>query len=137
MVVFRRPLSGCSARRQQGSITKLKTEKALKDWFKLSMQRYGDILSWGIYPQDKLNVFLGIAVLKYCIKYNLYHLRKQTVQDPNYEFSLQTIRNMKDIPCKLTWRRKVLFLILKYEPDLLRLVQIPFLLKFGHNRKNA
>jgi len=99
----------------EGSITTLKTKRALRDWFAMSMQQYHDLAVWG-YPQDKLELRLQNIALSYCIK------KKEDVADPDYVFCRTTIQDVKGIPKNFTWRCKILFVLLKYCPPAFDLV---------------
>ena len=98
-----------------GSITTLRTEKALKDWFSMQMQQYHDLAAWG-YPEDKLKSLLQNIALSYCIR------RKADWQDANYVFCFKTLQVAHHIPEHFTWKRKILFVILKYCPPVFDLV---------------
>lgn len=97
------------------SITSLKSKKALHDWFAMLMQQYHDLAAWG-YPQDKLELHLQNLALSYCIK------KKADMADPDYVFCRKTIQDVKGIPKNFTWKRKVLFVLLKYCPPAFDLV---------------
>lgn len=99
----------------EGSITTLRTKKALRDWFAMFMQQYHDLAAWG-YPQDKLELRLQNIALSYCIK------KKEDMADPDYAFCRKTLRGVKGILGNFTWRRKILFVLLKYCPPVFDLV---------------
>ena len=99
----------------EGSITTLRTEKALCDWFAMFIQQYQDLAAWG-YPQDKLELLLQNITLTYCIRKKGYN------HDDNYAFCRKTLQNVKGIPENFTWRRKIMFVLLKYCPPLFDLV---------------
>ena len=99
----------------EGSITTLRTEKALCDWFNMYIQQYQDLTAWG-YPQDKGEILLQDIALSYCIK------KKADMEDSNYAFCRKTLQNVKGIPENFTWRRKIMFVLLKYFPPLFDLV---------------
>ena len=101
--------------RREDSITMLKTEKALQDWFDMSMHRYHDLAEWG-YPSEKVKFMLYNIALSYCIK------KKADMEDSNYAFCRKTLQNVKGIPENFTWRRKIMFVLLKYFPPLFDLV---------------
>lgn len=63
----------------EGSITTLRTKKALQDLFEMSMQQYQDLAAWG-YPQDKLELRLQNIALSYCIR------KKADAGDDHYVF---------------------------------------------------
>jgi len=98
-----------------GSITTLRTEKAIRDWFAMHMQQYHDLAAWG-YPEDKLKRLLQNIALSYCIR------RKADWQDANYVFCFKTLQVAHHIPEHFTWKRKILFVILKYCPPVFDLV---------------
>ncbi len=100
---------------REDSITMLKTEKALQDWFDMSMCRYHDFAEWG-YPSEKKNYLLQNIALSYCIK------KMADMEDSNYAFCRKTLRDVKGIPRYFTWKRKVLIVLLKYCPPLFDLV---------------
>ena len=95
----------------EGSISTLKTEKALRDWIEMSMQQYRDLAAWG-YPEDKLELLLNTISLTYCIR------KKPEADDANYVFCRKALQSAKQIPKDFTWKRKVLFVLLKYCPPL-------------------
>lgn len=99
----------------EGSITTLRTKKALHDWFEMYMQQYQDLAVWG-YPQDKLELRLQNIALTYCIR------KKADAGDDHYVFCRKTIQDVKGIPKNFTWRRKILFVLLKYCPSAFDLV---------------
>lgn len=96
---------------RKGSIITLRTEKALKDFSEMSMQRYRGLAAYG-YPADKLRNLLNEAALKYCI------YKKADWEDPDYVFYLNTLLSENKVPQSLTRHQKVLFLLLKYCPPL-------------------
>ena len=98
-----------------GSITTLRTEKAFKDWYAMFMQQYHDLAAWG-YPEDKLERLLQNIALTYCIR------RKADRQDDNYVFCFKTIQATHHIPENFAWKRKILFVLLKYYPPVFDLV---------------
>ncbi len=94
-----------------GSITTLKTEKALLDQFEMFIQQYRDLTEWG-YPKDKMSFLLNSIVLNYCMKI------KPDTNDAKYAFCRKVLQSAKTIPKDFTWKRKVLFVLLKYCPPL-------------------
>lgn len=98
-----------------GSITTLKTEKALRDWIQMFMQQYRDLAAWG-YPADKLEALLNNIALSYCIR------KKSNAEDANYVLCRNTLQSAKKIPADFTWKRRILFVLLKYCPPLFDLV---------------
>lgn len=100
---------------REGSITTLKTKKALRDYFEMHMQQYHDLDAWS-YPKDKLKLMLIIFSLTYCIR------GKNDANDARYAFCRRVLQSAKQIPEGFTWKRKVLFLLLKYCPPLFELV---------------
>lgn len=98
-----------------GSITTLRTQKAVRDWAEMNMQRYRDLAAWG-YLENKLTLFRNNFALSYCIK------TKGNWNDSNYVFCMKTLQSVKGIPSEFTWKRKVLFVLLKYCPPVFDLV---------------
>lgn len=98
-----------------GSITTLKTEKAFSDFFEMHMQQYQDLSVWG-YPEDKLEFLLHNIALAYCIR------KKPDADNANYAFCRKVLQSAKQIPKGFTWKGKVLFVLLKYYPELFELV---------------
>lgn len=96
---------------RDGSITTLKTEKALQDYFEMSLQQYRDLVAWG-YPAERLEFLLHNIMLNYCIK------KKPYSDDANLFFCKKTLLSAKKIPEGFPWRRKVMFVLLKYCPPL-------------------
>lgn len=90
-----------------GSITTLRIEKAIRDWFAMHMQQYHDLAAWG-YPADKLKSLLQNIALSYCIH------KKADWQDTDYVFCHKTLQSTSHIPEHFTWKRKILFVMLKY-----------------------
>lgn len=103
----------------EGSITTLKTEKLLQDYFEMSMQQYHDLVAWGC-PEDKQKLLLHNIALAYCIR------KKSDVDDTNYVFCRKILQSAERVPKGFTWKRKVLFVLLKYCPPLFELVCIIF-----------
>ena len=99
----------------EGSITTLKTEKALHDRIKMCMQQYHDLAMWG-YAANELDIFLKKVALSYCIH------KKPDADDATYAFCQNALQSAKQIPEDFTWKRKVLFVLLKYCPLLFELV---------------
>lgn len=100
---------------REGSITTLRTEKSVHDWIEMCMQQYRDLAVWE-YPDDELDIFLKNVALTYCIQ------KKPDADDANYAFCRKTLQSAKQIPEDFTWKRKVLFVLLKYCPPLFELV---------------
>lgn len=98
-----------------GSITTLRTGKAFKDWYAMSIQQYHDLAAWR-YPEDKLESLLQNIALTYCIR------RKADWQDSDYVFCFKTLQSASHIPEHFTWKRKILFVLLKYCPTVFDLV---------------
>ena len=99
----------------EGSITTLKTEKALHDLIEMCMHQYNDLSSWG-FAADELDIFLKKVALSYCIH------KKPDADDATYAFCQNALQSAKQIPEDFTWKRKVLFVLLKYCPLLFELV---------------
>lgn len=95
-----------------GSITTLKTEKALNDWVKMHMLQYNDLSAWGYYPAEKLDLLMQNIAMEYCIKKN------RDLSDPEYIFFVEKLFSSGKIPKAFSWKRKLLFLLLKYYPAL-------------------
>lgn len=91
------------------SITELRTKKSLQDWFAMSIQRYCDLVEWG-YPTDKLELLRNKLVFIYCFR------KKIDKKDPNYIFCLDTLCYAHRYPDDFSWRRKIVFSLLKYCP---------------------
>ena len=100
---------------REGSITALKTEKSLSDYFVMYMKQYRDLSDWG-YPADKLDFMLHDIAFTYCIR------KIPDANDANYAFCWKVLQSAKQIPEGFTWQRKVLFILLKYCPPLFDLV---------------
>lgn len=100
---------------REGSITTMKTEKALRDWIEMYLLQYLDLAAWG-YPMNKLKPLDINTALTYCIR------KKPDTGDVNYVFCRNALRSAKMIPKDFTWRRKVLFVLLKHWPSLFELV---------------
>ncbi len=100
---------------RNGSVMTLRTEKAFKDWFAMYMQQYHDLAVWG-YSKDNLERLLQNIALTYCIR------RKADWQDADYVFCLRTLQAVHHVPEHFTWKRKILFILLKYCPPVFDLV---------------
>lgn len=100
---------------RDSSITTLKTEKAMKDWFQMCMLQYRDLAAWG-YPSDKLNRLFYNILLFYCMK------RKRDFSDSNYVYCVNALCSINNMPENFSWKKKVLIIILKYCPPLFELV---------------
>ena len=99
----------------KGSITTLKTEKALRNWGEMHLRQYYALVAWG-YPKDDLECLLQNIALTYCIQ------KKTDWADANYVFCFRTLQATDHIPMHLTWKRKISFLLLKYCPPVFDLV---------------
>lgn len=98
----------------EGSITTMKTEKALNDWGKMCIQQYHDLTSWG-YEAAELDIFIKKIALTYCI------WKKPDADDSNYVFCRKVLQSAKQIPEVFKWKHKMLFVLLKYCPPLFNL----------------
>lgn len=100
---------------REGSITTLKTNKAFSDYIEMFMQLYRDLSDWD-YPADKLELLLNNISLTYCIR------KEPNADDADYAYFRNVLQSAKQIPEGFTWKRKVLFVLLKYCPTLFDLV---------------
>lgn len=107
---------------REGSITTLKTEKALRDWNVMLMQQYNDLSDWG-YPQHKLKQLLKNIALWYCIK------KKPDDYDMYYKHYADIIHCSKNVPDNFRWEKKVLFVLFKYCKPLFEIICHLFNLK--------
>lgn len=98
-----------------GSITTSRTQKGLHDWIELTLQQYRDLVAWQGHTWENLELYLQEMAMVYCIN------KKRDLSDPNYMFCMQTLRSCKKVPTRLTNKRKILFLLLKYAPALFEL----------------
>ena len=108
---------------REGSITTLKTEKALRDHFKMSLEQYRDLSAWG-YPRDELDLRLYNIALNYCIQ------KKADPNDASYISCREILQSAETVPKGFTWKRKVLFVLLKYWPSLFNLACILYNKRF-------
>ena len=92
---------------RKGSITTLRTKKALQDWIEMILQQYHDLAAWS-YPSDKLADLLKRKALTYCIK------KKADYSDKYYVFCANVILQCKTIPDNYTWKQKLLFILFKH-----------------------
>lgn len=100
------------------SITALRTEKALHDWFEMSIQRYRNLVEWGGYSaKESLSILHHIA-MGYCIK------QKNDLANQDYMFCMDLLRSCKKIPEGFSLGRRFLFLLLKFSPSLFEQVCI-------------
>jgi hypothetical protein len=106
-----------------GSITTLRTEKALNDWWEMHAQQYRDLTACG-FPQAKLALWLQDTALTYCIQ------KKADRTDDNYVFCLRILQAVQRIPTHFTWKRKILFVLLKHYRPLFELLCILYNKKF-------
>jgi len=100
---------------RNGSVMTLRTEKAFKDWFAMYMQQYHDLAVWG-YSKDNLERLLQNIALTYCIR------RKADWKNAEYVFCFNTLQTANRIPEHFTWKRKILFTLLKYCPPIFDLL---------------
>ena len=94
--------------RREGSLTTLRNEKALYDWFTMIKQFYYDMMFLGAYPADKLDMFLKNEALVYCMK------KKKDLSDSDYVNCANMIRSCNTIPQGFSLKRKILFVLFKY-----------------------
>ncbi len=104
---------------REGSTVTLKTKKRFQDRCTMFMQRYRDMAEWG-YPADKVELKMQNKALAYCI------LKRREASDPVYERCLRLLQSSKSVPGVFSWKRKILFLILKYSPSLFEIVCTTF-----------
>ena len=100
---------------REGSITTMKTEKALHDRIVMSMQHYHDLAAWG-YPKDKLDILLKNIAMGYCMN------KRPDTTDVHYCFCTKVLRSSKSIPSHFTWKMKILFVLFKHCRPLFELI---------------
>lgn len=98
------------------SITTLNTEKALNDWVTMHIQQYHDLMEWGRYSREKLDLFLQYFAMEYCIR------GKRDSSNSQYTFCENALRSCKSVSKEFTPKRKFLFFMLKYCPSLFELI---------------
>ena len=81
----------------------------------MHMQQYQDLVSWG-YPEGKLEPLLYNIALVYCIR------NKPDADNADDIFCRKILQSAKAIPESFSWKRKVLFILLKYCPPLFELI---------------
>jgi len=89
-----------------GSITTIYSEKARKDWIEMFSQQVRDFLFWG-YDSEKLERYRFNAAMSYCIFFGVD-------KDYNCPEFMSLILQCNNVPEHFTWRRKILYLLLKY-----------------------
>ncbi len=99
---------------RDGSITTLRSNPVKSDWRKMYLQRLADLSAWG-YSAEKLEQYRLGCVMTYCIKFGWE-------EDRNDAHFIQWLRQCKEIPHCFTWKRKLLFVLLKFWPPLFNLV---------------
>lgn len=99
-----------------GSTMTLKSSKVCRNWFEMFFQRLQDLSSLKVLPPERINFELKKMALNYCI------IKKRDLSDPYYLFSLQTLLKTKNTPKEFTWRRKILFVLLKHYPSLFEFI---------------
>ena len=92
---------------RKGSISTLRTQKALKDFCEMSMQKYHDLASYG-YPADKLRRLLTVTALRYCI------YKKTDWKDTDYVYYCNMLLSENKVPESFTGYQKILFILWKY-----------------------
>lgn len=93
------------------SITVLKSEKHLRDFYEMSMSQYSNLKSWG-YPAEKLDMMMSKVAITYCIQ------KKADFTDPYYVKLSNYLQSMTKIPDIFTWKQKVLFVLFRYSRTL-------------------
>ena len=99
---------------RDGSITTLKTEKAMQDKIDMQLQQYRDLIAWGL-PQKRFERFLFNWVISYC------YWAKPDVTDPTYTCCANILRQYQVCTPTLTIKQKTLLILFKYFPLLFEL----------------
>ena len=99
-------------RLRSGSIVASQTNSA--EWFKMCMIQCKDLWNKGCTSKHFVT-FLNNLGIDYCIK-------NKADSDSNYAFLAHVLRQNKNIPEGFSWKRKMLFLLLKYYPPAFELV---------------
>lgn len=97
-----------------GSITIIRSEKARKDWIKMTCQQLQDLLVWG-YDSEKLEQYRFNIAMSYCIKFGLD-------KDQDCPDFVNSLKQCNKVPKHFTGKRKILYLLLKYCPPAFNLV---------------
>lgn len=97
-----------------GSISTLKTKKAICDRTKMYLQQYYDLIAWGYSPKKVEEHLLNISMF-YCIR------KKPDASDLLYNVCKNTLHKPKTIPAHFQWKQKVLFVLFNYFPTIFEL----------------
>lgn len=97
-----------------GSITTIRSAKAREDWIAMCSQQFQNLSEWGYSPK-KLELYRLNRALLYCIKFGL---SKEKIC-PDF---VKPLQQCNEIPRGFTWKRKILFVLLKHCPSLFGLV---------------
>ena len=85
-----------------------------REWFKMCMIQCKDLWNKGC-TSKRFITFLNHLGIDYCI-------RNKADSDSNYAFLAHVLRQNKNIPKGFSWKRKILFLLLKYYPPAFELI---------------
>lgn len=92
---------------RKGSLTSLRTKKALNDRMEMNKQQFLDLVSWG-YLSENMISRLQCIVLDYCIR------MENDFSDPNFIFCLNFLKNTKIKTFNHTLKQKILLFTFKY-----------------------
>ena len=98
-----------------GSITTLRSDKVIGDYFEMAMRRYRDLAAWG-YPEERLEALLQNNALTYCIR------KKSDMENSKHIFCLKTLQFEKGNLKNFSLDRKILYVLLNYCSPLFDLI---------------
>lgn len=92
---------------RNASITQKRDSQTLGNWIEMNMRLYNGLLEKG-FPKEKLQYFLEILSLLYCMK------KKPDYSDKYYIFCEKVLLGSNNLQVAVTWKRKVLLALFKY-----------------------
>ena len=100
----------------EGSISTLRTTKIMQDHFKMAMQQYHDLVEWGGFSDEELDLILIKFCMEYCIR------KKRDISCPEYMFCANMLCSCNKIPDFLSPKRKLLFVLFRRCPFLFEII---------------
>lgn len=100
---------------RSGSISTVRTAQARTDWIAMHAQVLRDLAAWG-FPPEKLDLYCLGCAMSFCIKFG------RGEAEGDISFLVNRLLQYKTIPARFSWKRKVLFVLLKYFPPLFDLI---------------
>ena len=100
-----------------GSISTVRSDQACRDWAEMYLQMLQDLAARG-YSPEKLDLYSIRYTLSYCIRFGTGRA------DVNIPLFMERFRKCIMIPAELTWKQKILCVLLKRYPPLFDFVCI-------------